>query len=729
MINTHSIPPLLTILSFVALSAASIFKGRKTKVNTLFFLLCVMGALLYFDVWFSAIASSPRAALFVRRIDHFVLVYSLPLYIHFFHTYLGITSRRYLVPLVYGYSFVLMCFVPTSFYFDGLRAHGGGYFGNGKIAYLFLTIGALAVSGYVLVILALAIRKASSNVQKSKLKWVLLGFGMMGFMTGINCLPNLGLNVYPVGNFSFIPLILFTVAFLKHDVFDTGALIHKGLIYSVVTVITTALYAALILLVDWVFKDLRASHTYLFALTFFFLIALILGPLKDGVQKAIDRLFYKGKYDYRQTVTEVGRMIAAVRRTSEIGQRIAKTVVEAMLVEGCGLGVLAENGKNFSQFIIHDLTDARNGSFAHTPWAELVDIMHTQKKAITRAQLEEGGVQAARLAALADMQRFGVELVVPMIFKDRLNGLLLMGAKRAGDVFTREDLDLLETLAGQGALAVENARSYQMVEDLNVNLEEKVKNRTAALQRALAEKERTQEQLVRSESLAAIGQLVAGTAHEMNNPLASAASLVQSTIEDLSVWKPKDTLDEDLLDDLKFAHKELKRARDIVASLLGLSRQTQTYAEKVDLNTVIKDALRVLHSRYKERNIIIEENYDLKLPTTFGNFAHLGQVAINIIKNAIDAVKDDKGIVNLSTHFDETDDKIVFVCSDNGPGIAPDLRQDIYKPFFTTKPVGQGTGLGLYVCHEITQRHEGTLTLKDTSRGGASFSVRLPVDK
>lgn len=725
--NTHSIPPLLTMLSFVALGTVSVLKGRKTKVNTLFFLLCVMGALLYFDVWFSAIASSPRAALFVRRVDHFILVYSLPLYIHFFHTYLGIVNRRYLVPLVYGYAFVLMCFVPTALYFDGLREHGGGYFGNGKIAYLFLTIGALAVTGYVLVILAQAIRKAPSNVHGSKLKWVLLGFAMVGFMTGINCLPNLGLNVYPIGNFSFIPLILFTAAFLKHDVFDTGALIHKGLIYSVVTAITTGLYAALILLVDWAFKDLRASHSYLFALTFFFLIALILGPLKGGVQKAIDRLFYKSKYDYRKTVKEVGRMIAAVRRTSEIGQRITKTVVEAMLVDGCALGLIDAGGKNFSQFIVHGMTDTRNGNPARTPRVDLIEIMHTQKKAITRAQLEEGGVAATRLAALSDMQRLGVELAVPMIFKARLTGLLLMGAKRSGDVFTREDLDLLETLAGQGALAVENARSYQTIEDLNVNLEDKVKKRTAALQEALAEKERSQEQLVRSESLAAIGQLVAGTAHEMNNPLASAASLVQSTIEDLTVWDPHKAPDEDLLDDLKFAHKELNRARDIVASLLGLSRQTQTYTEKVQINTVVKDALRVLNSRYKDRNIAIDEDYAKDLPATSGNFAHLGQVAINIIKNAIDAVGDEEGIIRLSTHFDEPDDKIVFTCADNGPGIARKLRQDIYKPFFTTKPVGQGTGLGLYVCHEIIQRHGGTLTLDDAPEGGASFTVRLPV--
>lgn len=729
------------MLSFVVLSTASIIKGKRTKVSILFSLLCAQGVLLYFDVWFALVAKTPHTALFVRRLDHFFLVYSLPLWIQFFRTYLGVTNRPYLIPLAYGYAFLLMCFVPTPLYFDGLRIHGGGYIGNGKIAYLFFSFGAVAVIAYVLTILIQAIQQATSNVQRSRLTWVLLGFGMVGFMTAVNCLPNLGLDVYPIGNFSFIPLIFFTAAFLKHDVFDTGALIHKGLVYSLVTAITTILYAALIMVADWGFKDLRTAHPILFPLMFFFLIALILGPLKSGVQKVIDRLFYKGIYDYRKTVKEAARNIAAVRRMTEIGQQITKTVVEAMILDGCAMGIITATGEVFDQFIAHgpnhqidnqidnQMDNTKEGTQERKPWIDLINIMGGQRKTITRNQLEGGPAEARWMAALADMKQLGAELAVPMVFKDRLNGILFLGPKRSGDVFTREDLDLLETLGGQGALALENARSYETIADLNLNLEKKVKQRTHDLQQALIEKERSQEQLVRSESLAAIGQLVAGTAHEMNNPLASAASLVQATIEDLANWKPAETPDEDLIDDLKFAHKELNRARDIVASLLGLSRQTQEYAEEVQINTVIKDALRVLHSRYKDRNIQIEENYAKDLPPTTGNFAHLGQVAINILKNAIDAVADEKGKITFKTQNGKNNDQIEFICSDNGPGIDPKLRQDIYKPFFTTKPVGQGTGLGLYVCHEIIQRHGGTLTLTDTPNGGATFTVRLPIEK
>ena len=328
---------------------------------------------------------------------------------------------------------------------------------------------------------------------------------------------------------------------------------------------------------------------------------------------------------------------------------------------------------------------------------------------------------------LSEMDRLCAEVILPLIFKERLNGFIILSEKLSGDLFSVEDLDLLETLSSQTALAIENARSYKQIEDLNQNLEAKVEERTRDLQIALIEKEKTQEQLIRSESLAAIGQLVAGTAHELNNPLASVSSLVQSTVEDLGEWDGKSAPSEDLIIDLEFAGKELRKAKEIVASLLGLSRQTQRYTEAVNLNTVLKDALRILKNQYKRQDPNIIEDYSADLPDIQGNFSNLGQVAINMIKNAIQAVDETSGTIFLTTRLDSNTQWVEFECRDTGPGILPAIRSDIFKPFFTTKGVGKGTGLGLYICHEIIERHGGTITLEDTDPGGARFIVRLPI--
>lgn len=212
----------------------------------------------------------------------------------------------------------------------------------------------------------------------------------------------------------------------------------------------------------------------------------------------------------------------------------------------------------------------------------------------------------------------------------------------------------------------------------------------------------------------------------MNNPLTTITSLIQATIEDIEHPDSENFLDADMIDDLKFADKELDRARSIVASLLGLSRQTQTYSESVDINLVVKDALKILQNQFKHCKLNIVEDYAEDLPDIKGNFANLGQVALNIVQNAVQAVMESNGTIFLSTNFDVNMRQVVFLCKDTGPGIPENVRDDIFKPFFTTKEVGKGTGLGLYICHEIIVKHGGTLTHQKNKEAGAVFEVRLP---
>jgi len=243
---------------------------------------------------------------------------------------------------------------------------------------------------------------------------------------------------------------------------------------------------------------------------------------------------------------------------------------------------------------------------------------------------------------------------------------------------------------------------------------------------ALQEKERTQEQLIQSESLAAIGQLVAGIAHELNNPLASASSLIQTDIEMIRERGEDRHLDQILLADLTFSLNELNKTKDIVKSILDLSRQTQTYLEEVNLNAVIDDALQVLYNQYKTMDVTIEKNYDPNLPTIQGNFSNLGQVLINIIQNALQALPEGRGTISLRTLYQSQTDSIVMECRDDGSGIPPEMIKDIFKPFFTSKEVGKGTGLGLYITHEIIKKHAGKIGVKSELGKGTTFTIEIP---
>jgi two-component system NtrC family sensor kinase len=294
--------------------------------------------------------------------------------------------------------------------------------------------------------------------------------------------------------------------------------------------------------------------------------------------------------------------------------------------------------------------------------------------------------------------------------------------------FGEDELRVLNLLANQASIAIDNALSYQKLQD------------------ALAERERTQQALIQSESLAAVGQLVAGVAHELNNPLASVSSLIQSALETMGLpYRPitesgaeLPDIDADsvqplgaedvfeVADDLAFSLKELRRAKSIVSSLLDLSRQSQSYTEEVSLTVVCQDALRILHNRIKLLPIEVVERYADELPRVRGNFANLGQVALNMIQNAVDAFEQKPGRIEIGTAADQDRDVVWFYVKDNGPGIPTHVLPNIIHPFYTTKGVGVGTGLGLYISYEIAKKHGGEVIVETAPGQGTQFRVELP---
>ena len=722
----YSIPPLLTLICFLALAALAIFRGPKTQTNFLFLTICILGSFLYFDILFAFNTQSEETALRISRTDHFFIVYLFPVYLHFFHAYLNISGRKWLIKAAYVYAFILMCFTPTPFYIASMQQHYFGYFARGGVLYPFFGLAGLLVTLYVLIQIYHAIGFETSSSHKNRLKYLFAGFGIMGLMNGLNVFTINGYSLYPPGNLSFIPLILFAVGLFKHDLMDMGIFIKKSLIYSLLTAFLTCLYAFLIIVANAVFKDAHLSDSIYFPVFFFVLIALVFGPLKSRVQHFVDRIFYKGKYDYQKTIKHVSRTIVSVLDDDAIAKLLTDTVVDTMLVEHCSVFLSEPSNRHFVNFSATAKPVDLDQPVKWLRESALVEFMKTHHQPVIKRKVAKQISAVDKKDVLSDLKILNADIVLPLLLKEQLYGFIILGEKRSGDLFTQEDVDLLETLSSQSALALENARSYKIIEDLNKDLEKKVEERTRALKEALSEKERTQEQLIRSESLAAIGQLVAGVAHELNNPLTTVTSLVQAAIEDIEQLDSENSLDADMIDDLKFADKELDRARSIVSSLLGLSRQTQTYSEAVDINSVVKDALRILHNQYKHYELNIVETYSKDLPDIRGNFANLGQVALNIIQNAILAVVDMKGTIFLSTHFDVNARQVVFLCKDTGPGIPVNIREDIFKPFFTTKAVGKGTGLGLYICHEIIVKHGGTLKHQKSNETGAVFEVRLP---
>jgi len=713
--------PLLGFLVFCSLGLLSFLRSRRNQTNLYFAAMCLMGGTLNLDVALVSLVGSKETALLIDRIFYSFFVFGIPVYFKFTHSFLGITSRKQLEKASLFLVLVFLLFVPTDLFIPEMREFTyGRILQAGPVYHLYAFCGGVTVL-YCLAVLFIGTKSAGGNEERTRRRYVLVGLGFSALLVLLNYIPISGKDFYPIGSFSFIPALILGVGVMKYDLIGIDSAIRKGILYFLLTLILTFSFLLIIYLAQFFFSAPVSNASPVVPLVIALISAIIFQPLRDRLQTVIDATFFKGKYDYQATLKRISRELSTFHNAQSIRNYLLTTINDALHVSSVSLFTFEDNNVCLSKTDGNVLLDKEDLSPDHPVAQALVE-----KKTYLRRSALHSFPDALRRPSNDFFSRHKASILVPIISGDRLAGILCLGDKKSGDLFVHEDLELLMTAANQGAIALDNARNYTRLEEMNRELEKRVAERTEDLVRALAEKEAAQQQLIQAESLAAIGQLVAGTAHELNNPLTGASSLVQTSLEYLEGKPDKDTGDDELIADLEFSLKEMRRARDIIKSLLGLSRQTDTLMEKVDVNAAIQDSLMVLHNQCKNRDLRIDTQFGA-VPDVMGNFGSLGQVFMNIIKNSIEAVPPEKGIISLSTA--SRNGVIAVECSDNGPGIPEETRKDIFKPFYTTKEVGKGTGLGLYISHEIIKRHGGSIHAGDRPGGGTIIRIEIPEEK
>jgi two-component system NtrC family sensor kinase len=243
-----------------------------------------------------------------------------------------------------------------------------------------------------------------------------------------------------------------------------------------------------------------------------------------------------------------------------------------------------------------------------------------------------------------------------------------------------------------------------------------------ALIEDVTERRAIESQLIQSEKMAAIGQLVSGVAHELNNPLSSIAGL-----SDYLLHREGTTPAEKK--HFSLIHEQAERAGRIVRNLLTFARQGPADASDADLNDIAQRAAWLVSYDLKLREIELEMDLADPPPRVRGDRHELQQVVLNLLTNAIQAVKgNDEGeprLIRVSVH--ETGGQVELRVADTGPGIPEDLASQIFMPFFTTKAPGEGTGLGLSISYRIIEHHGGKISVRQAEGGGTEFMVSLPV--
>jgi signal transduction histidine kinase len=258
-----------------------------------------------------------------------------------------------------------------------------------------------------------------------------------------------------------------------------------------------------------------------------------------------------------------------------------------------------------------------------------------------------------------------------------------------------------------GVLLVEHGRLYTELDRQNRSLEATVRERT--------------ERLLQSEKVATMGSLLAGVAHELNNPLAIV--LGQSHLLRESAQDPRAIT---RADKIKTAADRCAR---IVRNFLALARQQPPERGEVHLNHAVRDAVELLAYELRTDNVEVQLGLAEDLPTLWADGHQLHQVLVNIVANAHQAMRQSPTArqVSITTRADRASRQVHLEISDTGPGIPAEIRARIFEPFFTTKPLGQGTGLGLSLCRGIVEEHGGAITVVSEPGQGTTFEITLPV--
>jgi len=472
-------------------------------------------------------------------------------------------------------------------------------------------------------------------------------------------------------------------------------------------VISGAVFLAVVLTSMWIVRMIwRAGEDmalYVGAALGAVALAAMNVPLISGARRFVHHAFYGQAYDYQSIVSEMSRDLAQAVGRADLGGLVVGTLSRRMNLAGAALlGAVHEQGVLVTEAASGELESLLDG-------AEL-NLDGTLVSALIRSGVPQRRIELLRQLSSRDLgpreERLltdeRIALWVPIVVRGVLQGIVVIGNKTKDALFSQDDLDIVQTLAGQIGVSMENAELYD------------------SLHAEMRKLQEMQAQLVQAEKLSAVGELVSGVAHELNNPLTAVMGYAELLKADLT--------DEDAKKDVEQILRSAERSRRIVRNLLTFARRQKSETRVADINEIVQQAVELQSYQFRMDNVRVELDLAQDLPKTVADPSQLQQVLMNVLLNAQQAIRSvrDSGLVRIATKL-VSPDTIQIVISDDGPGIPPEILGRIFDPFFTTKDVGVGTGLGLSICYGIIREHGGRIFADSEPGSGATFTIELPV--
>ena len=784
-------------------------------------------------LFYSPVGSYRDLDLGIAFLDNAALILFPPLFLHFCALYPSrqqlFATRRWRAVVLYVPALLLLALSVVIFLRDEL-AKGFAPVQNipvtESLVELFYWLGIAHLSVALIGSAVLLVRTfvvAKSAVVRQQVKWV-----MWGTLLAITPFVTLYAAFYLFGEPSdrwlngvaIVPLAIIPFAFgysvMRYRLMDVELVVRRVFVYALTT-LAIALLLGLVVYTgglyafgsDQGFTSGEITLKLLVAVLAMAAVVMVAAPVKNFLQEQVDRLFYGERYDLRNSLLDFGRTLSATTALDPLLDSLVSRLQEVMNVERVAIYIESRNSR--SGYVVARSAGLADPVFVPPDFRDMIRV-RSAETGIVRADDFDLNSESVPV-------RSALHYFVPCVVRGRMVAVLGLGRSVDGALLSSEDVEILRTVSGYIAVAIENSLLYKdqqeraselkmlkefnesIIESINVgllavDLEGRVTrlnsalehildlrrdaavgrlveelfsedfadtlkqvlgkdgwrlqeirniyklhtatrgNRTLVLNIALAPLQDGQgqtgalvvledvtarisleEQLQQREKLSSIGLLAAGVAHEVNTPLTGVSSYTQMLLGMLNESDPKHVL-------LQKVQRQAERATNIVNNLLNFSRTgSATEFGEINVARVLDDTLQLLEPQLRRSQIEIVRSYDPDAPEVYGNAGKLQQVFTNLILNARDAIPDG-GKITVSTGTAEDGSLVAEIC-DTGIGIAPENVAKIYDPFYTTKGVGQGTGLGLAVSYGIIQEHTGRISVDSTPGRGTTFRITL----
>lgn len=815
-----------TIIANVSLGGYVLFQNSRGRLNRSFALVTCLVALWVLTNYITDKAVDYDQALMFARAVMMTASFIPSAFVYFTYAFLNRSSALsgFYSALLFFPSVFFFGFSSTAFLVPEVTIETWGVnFVYGPLFPLF----AIYFAVYMLYgfIMLGAEYRGSIGIKKAQIGYLFLGTiiaVVLGMITNL-ILPALGITeFYRIGPSATIILIAFvTYSIVRHRLMNIEFVIQKGFTYTIITMMIMVVYAATIVVSEKMVSHMFGLGSLIISFSAALLIAVTFQPIMALLQHVSDRFFFKARYDYQRTLSEISSELASVMSIKQLTTFILKKIMDVIRVNEISFLMFDPVRRRYKSVPIDaNKIPGKYNMLDMDPASRILTYIKDTNTILVSDEFElEAEERKAKLGTSEELDPLGkleeevekleIALWAPVVSKGELIGVLALGHKISGDMYTAEDLRLLATLSSQVAISVENARLYEeilttknYIEDILQSVTSGVvstdmSGRMITFNKAFAdlvgskpndltgqdlitkflsskdivthildtfkgnvvrnmecdlfkqndqkvpisfssvvlldatgaasgylfvvsdmsELKKLEDRVRQSDKLAALGNMAAGMAHEIKNPLSSMkvfSQLLHDRYEDPEFRKKFEEI----------IPKEIGRIDRIIEGLLSFARSPEPKLCECMFSDIMDEVLNDVSEDIERNNVKVEKNYVPALPGKIDK-DQISRVFNNLVINAVQAMPGG-GTLKIDIRPKDPQSKMVEIkIADTGSGISKKNLSHIFDPFFTTKHYG--TGLGLAITHSIIEAHKALIDVESIEGQGTVFTITMPV--